>query len=214
MLCLATSVDIVPLVDVELTHGTRYRKLLGPLLRTRAGRELHIKIVGNRYRKLLAPLASEHGLVLELEGLNPGKTPSQMAFNFVRPGASILSAFRESRCFPSEDEHTKKRGAKWVRRYFTSDGARQATIFLAQALATLLSESARETGRRTDAEISLALRQVIQDHYPLSSDTLSKLEACRAEYKTRETYEVAPDVVAGVSPDLATSSREWPEPGR
>ena len=69
--------------------------------------------------------------------------------------------------------------------------------FLTQALATFLAENTRAAGHRTDAEISLQLRDLIQEFYPLDDAMLERLEECRTEYRTRETYEVQPDVSEG-----------------
>lgn len=134
---------------------------------------------------------------MELELLNPGNSQSQNAFHFVHCGASLLSFFTEPDSFPSEDRRTQRRGAKWIRKDFGTDGGRKAAIFLSQGLAVLLAEMASETGHQTDAEISLQLRQLIQNTYPLDEETIGKLEACRAEYRTRETFEVRTDVARG-----------------
>lgn len=156
------------------------------------------RAVGGRYRKLLAPLAAQQGLSYELELLSPGNAASQNAFHFVYCGASLLSFFTEPDSFPSEDRKTQRRGAKWMRKGFGDDGGRTAAIFLAQALATFLAETTKSAGHQADSEISLQLRNLIQDIYPLDQDATAQLEECRAEYRTRETFEVRPDISKGV----------------
>lgn len=152
------------------------------------------RAVGDRYRKLLSPLAAKHGLSYDIELLEPGNDAAQNAFHFVYCGASLLSFFTEPDGFPSEGKRVKKRGAKWMRRDFGNLGGQEAAIFLAQALAIFLAEMTKQHGHSGDADISLYFRDLIQKHYPLNEAATDRLEECRTEFRTRETFEVRPDV--------------------
>lgn len=138
-----------------------------------------------------------HGLSYDLELLEPGTNEVQSAFHFVYCGASVLSFFTEPDGFPSENQKVKKLGAKWMRRGFGSLGGREAAVLLAQGLALLLAEMTKEHGYDDDANTSLYFRDLIQDHYPLDERVTEVLERSRAEFRTRETFQVRQEVERG-----------------
>ena len=84
-----------------------------------------------------------------------------------------------------------------MRKGFGGPGGRDAAVFLAQALALLLTELTRENGFNADAEMSLHFQELIQKHYPLGDEATEALEEGRAEFRTRETFEVRSEVVRG-----------------
>jgi hypothetical protein len=149
-------------------------------------------------RQLLSPLAESVGLNSDVEVLRPGNTPVELAYGFVSHGGYLLIASAEPDGVPSQEKRTRKQVAKLVARGLDRQGARDAAVFLAQAVAVETYEFLRFRGHEADAVTHLGFQPPIQEHFPLSEQLLTRLDGIRAEYRTLENHEVRDEVRRGI----------------
>jgi hypothetical protein len=118
---------------------------------------------GRERRALLAPLAIRHQLQYDQEVVDPGTSRAQVAFQAVSCGADLLSGLRYADAVPTPDRKVAKSTAKLMAKRFTTEAARRASIFLAQALAVWYVEMMSRSGDATSAAVHDRLRELVQE---------------------------------------------------
>jgi hypothetical protein len=150
-------------------------------------------------RQVLEPVAASADLSYDLEGLDPGTSPIQLAYGLVTCGTDLLLGCAEpdEGAFPALNKRARKRGAKAVARAANGSGARAASVLLAHAMATYLAETLPYVGDAERAARQGPLRDLIARHFPISDDGLQAVEDGRAEYRTLDTHRVREEVYIG-----------------
>jgi len=146
---------------------------------------------GRERRALLTPLAIRHQLEYDREVVYSGTSREAIAFQAVSCGADLLSGLRYADAVPTPDRKVARSTAKLMAQRFTTETARRASIFLAQALAVWYVEMMSRAGDATSAAVHDRLREIVQEFYPLSGDDLACLNEVRVEYRVMDDQDVA-----------------------
>lgn len=145
---------------------------------------------GPARRAIMTPLAGRYQLDYNLEVLQPGSRPEQIAFQLVCCGADLLSGLCDRDSVPTTNRKVARSVAKSVSRSFATDSGRHAATFLSQAMAHLMGETMAHNDQPESAAAHAKLGELIQKYFPLDSANRNRLEGLRSEYRVIDDHEI------------------------